>query len=470
MVLVAEAGVCCSSVTIAGVNIRETVQDFTTKAILGLGLPWGLTIASCKVNGTPVCGHGVFPADADVVEVGFPQVDEGVCATELRQRHDSTLGRAFSLEGRIPSCVDVGTSVPRLPLAASEGFVPAAKDCSAVFDICPFAYDVPQAWHYEIVSSASLTVGAPAHQPCEPTDAPLSRVGWAGRTLREAPGSPISLEDSHDEVEVAHARCTRAEEQDSTFAVFDVYHHARILRCKTWHTAAQLFEIACRHTPEIATGMASHRVVRHLLPGFPPSQLVLWGDILPSAVIVPVACRPGEDAVCTVEALGSYSALQLVALVCRYCLIPDGLLDLVSNLEVQVAINGYAVFPLESGTCAIEDTAQLRRHAFRQALPMLSAGSVSQGSRSSDASVRELARTITYDEDRPESFVIFAEGFEPLVQPIPHGSSLADLINIAFQQFPHSGHQMGHRILSQPILSRFASGAPLMPTRGLFSS
>ena len=255
---------------------------------------------------------------------------------------------------------------------------------------------------------------------------PPPRAVWENIPLREAPASPISLADSQEDVALAQVEGARAEAQDATFVVFDVYHHARILPCKTWHTAVQLFDIAKRHTPEIASDVARFRVVRHLLPGFPPSQIVLWGDILPSAVVVLVAFRPTTDAICTVETLGSSSALQLVALVCRYCLIPDGLLDLVSKLDVQVVINGDAVFLLDPGTSANADTVQLRRSAFRQLLPITSAGSVSQGSSSSDAPARELARTITYDEDRPESFVIFAPFAEPLVMPIPRGSSVAD--------------------------------------------
>ena len=295
---------------------------------------------------------------------------------------------------------------------------------------------------------AAVTAEARNRPPTPPI--PLQR--WERRRLRDPPSSPIHIEDTSLHPSVGSSSTLDTDESPDTFVVFDVFFHARVLPCQRRHSIAHRAAIALERTPQISSDVAGFREVRFRLPGFPPSQLVLWGDKLPNTVILPVALGSGPSAVCTVESPLTLSALQLVTLMCRRCQLPDHIIDAVSELDARIVVNDEPVYPLDPGACARADTAKLQGVLFRPTLHLSTPSPPSpdalshHGDDSVTAFVRPLATATGAEE-----FTIFAEGSVPCVLPIPGGASMADLVELAFREFPAFGPRCGHRSLPRSV-------------------
>ena len=276
------------------------------------------------------------------------------------------------------------------------------------------------------------------------------RPSWAHRPLRAAPASPITFSDDDERAQIATGGLDDGDSEEEAFAVFDVYFHSRVLTAKPWHSTQERVAIALEATPQISAATAHYRVIRHLLEGFPRHQIVLWGDLLPGASIIPVAFGQGPGAVCTVEALHSYSASQLIALACRRCQLPGQLIEDVNELNLQIYINAAAVHPLDPRACADADTACLQGgllDALGGARPV---PALSQGSSSSSSTAAYFGRPAE-SAASAGFYTIFAENTAPSIAPIPIGAFMADLIAHAHARFPTLGARCGHRVLQKPI-------------------
>ena len=282
---------------------------------------------------------------------------------------------------------------------------------------------------------------------------PATQGKWNRRALKDPPPSPISLNNGTERIAVLEDVQMAEDPSEDSFAVFDVYFHARVLPSQHWHTTAHRVAVALENTPQIAREVAHFRVLTHLLPGFPRHQIVIWGDRLPTSVIVPVAFGEGVGAVCTVEVPGTYSGLQLTALACRYCGLPEYFVESVSELDSQVLINGEPVYPLDAGVCRAADSAQVQGNIVKPALRPKAAHSQGTSASSSDipSSLDSFVRTLSPAAQREGLFTIFVEAHSPFLSFIPPGSSMADLVALAFQLFPALGPRCGHRILQRPI-------------------
>ena len=329
--------------------------------------------------------------------------------------------------------------------------LPAYADVVSIH-VEPYATVSPH--HGDFLSSVvrplAVVTGPSVDRPIRPPTPPVPGHRWERRLSRTMPGSPISIGGTPEEVPLTAEGSQSQASEDVVFAVFDVYHHARIIPCKQWHTPAQQADIALEQTPEIARQVAHFRAVRSLLPGLPTRQVVLWGDVLPNAVILPVAFHTDIASICTLEAPRYYTAVQLGTLACRRCQLPDHIIQSVIDLDLRVLINGHAVYPLDTDSCVAADTAQVQGNLFRALLP--SANPVSSQSSSSGLSeVREFLQTLPLRPGEPRIFTVFCVGEVPHELDIPAGASTADLVYTAFQRFPQTGARCGHRQLQQPI-------------------
>ena len=286
-----------------------------------------------------------------------------------------------------------------------------------------------------------------------PTNLPISQGRWSRRALKDPPHSPVSLNNGTEGLAVLEDVQMTEDPPEDSFAVFDVYFHARVLPSQHWHTTAHRVAIALENTPQIAREIAHFRVLTHLLPGFPRHQIVIWGDRLPTTVIVPVAFGEGVGAVCTVEAPGTYSGLQLTALACRSCGLPEYFVESVSELDSQVLINGEPVYPLDTGACQAADSASVQGNTLRPVLRPKIDHSQAASASSSDipSSLDSFVRTLSPAAQSEGLFTISVEAHAPFLSFIPPGSSMADLVALAFKLFPALGPRCGHRVLQRPI-------------------
>ena len=296
--------------------------------------------------------------------------------------------------------------------------------------------------------AAPLTV-RPVTRPPTP---PIPRARWERARLREPPADAITLEGSLPDSTTDVASAVEHATSQERFTVYDVYNHARILEGPPGQTLAQKAATAFAHTPQIAAASAAFRVVSFPHPGLPTPQLVIWGDKLPYTTIVPVSLGSGTASVCTVEVPHSYSAIQLVVLMCRFCQLPDHVVDAVADLDARVAVNGELVYPLDQGVCALADTARVQGVLFRPALadPRHASRPLSRSQSSTASSIRAFVRTIDADQEDFREYTVFAEGLSPLVLPVPPEPRLQ-----TFWLRPSAGFligpQCGHRVLRRSI-------------------
>ena len=293
-------------------------------------------------------------------------------------------------------------------------------------------------------SSAASWAGA---YPTRPPTPPLPPGVWPSGVLRGERSLAVTPEH-------ASAAVNRQEvsSDPSEFVVFDVYHHARVLECRTTDSDEKIIMLALEATPEI--GSVYHwRRVQYLLPGLPKRQFVLWGDRLPNSVILPIAFGPGPTAVCTVEAVQSFSALQIVILACRACELPNFLIQGVAESESALWINERRQYPLDPHAGANADTARLLGFGISSFLESRHTQSSQASTATSGArEAREFLRSIDDSMLGVNShFAVLAEPAHVIMLPLPAGASLAELVYRAFGQFPRFDARCGHRILCRPL-------------------
>ena len=300
--------------------------------------------------------------------------------------------------------------------------------------------------HGHVEANSTATVAPIDISDERPPTPPLPPEAWHGGRLRKG--------RLHGSIDLTASEASTAPTEE--FAVFDVYHHSRVLSCHPGVSDAQLAMLALQQTPQIG-GVYGFRRVRHNLPGLPTRQIVLWGDLLPNAVVLPVSLGAHAGAICTVEALHSYSALQLIALACRTCQLPDFLVEAVADGEAVLWINEQRTFPTDPFAATGADSARLLGHSLVTFLgsgnsPRVPGASQASSSSSSSSGVRSFLRPLADTGNGIGShFVVFGETQGVHILPIPGGASLADLVHRAFGQFPRLGPRCGHRLLRRPI-------------------
>ena len=317
-------------------------------------------------------------------------------------------------------------------------------DCHSVV---PRSTDVIHIRTGAVPPGPSVAASRTATTPTRPPTPPLPSGVWPPGVLR---GERISHASHAPAVPVVSIHDETPDSSD--FVVFDVYHHARILECRITDTDERLVMLALEATPEI--GSVFHwRRVQFLLPGFPKRQIVLWGDRLPNSVILPIAFGPGPTAVCTVEAVQSFSALQIVILACRACQLPHFLIQGVADSESALWINEKRQYPLDPHAGVSADTARLLGFGISSFLESRHSQSSQLSSVSSGArEAREFLRSIDDSMLGASShFAVLAEPAHVILLPLPEGASLAELVYRAFGQFPGFDARCGHRILCRPL-------------------
>ena len=325
---------------------------------------------------------------------------------EHRCRDEAVLKSALpSPSGRVSAYPVSGSPLPQVILSQSSKLpthltlVLQVSDGSANLPTATFVADVPRwltvrdfllthHWHFLqfqqlLSSSAELECafnGVPgscfAVVPSE-TDVVSIEVasGSAPSGITRPPTPPIPVESppeadrTQPEVTISGTDPLPGSERDS-LAIFDVYNHARVVWCPPDASPDALVLLARQHTPQIGA-VFGFRWVRFRLPGLPRKQLVIWGDSLPDSRVIPISFAPGPEGICTVEALATYSAIQLVSLACRICQLPDFLVDAVAELETTLWVNEARCFPLDPDAARQADTARLIGHGLAHFLSRL---------------------------------------------------------------------------------------------------
>ena len=304
-------------------------------------------------------------------------------------------------------------------------------------------------------AATGLSLSSPSPHCERPPTPPLPSRRWDRRL--DAALSFSGPQHIVSDTAPSHGPLLQAPSVDdlSEFVVFDVYHHARILPCQSSDSFQRLSQIAAAATPDLG-GIVHFRVLTHILPGLPQRQLVLWGDLAPGSVIFPISFGSGVNAVCTVDVPTSYSAVQACTFMCRHCQLPEVLIDRIVDLDLRLAINGEAVYPLDPMACAQADSAILLGDLFsaialnphrlgfvRGTQPPLSPASSSAQSQPS------LFSYVTASEHT--QFAVFLEARPVQLLPVTSGATMTDLVIAAIEQFPELGPYTGHRILSRPV-------------------
>ena len=165
---------------------------------------------------------------------------------------------------------------------------------------------------------------------------------------------PVSLR-SHERPDVQRTP-EQAQFDETTFAVFDVLRHSRVLRCRGDEPYADLAAIAYAQTPLLGFPR-SYRVVQNNVVGFPNRQIVIWGRRQRNTVVFPIAFQSLIGRVCTVEAPKNATALQALEIADRYCMVGSPLLANVASSMLELYVNGVAVQPHVPSLCEFADTA-----------------------------------------------------------------------------------------------------------------
>ena len=129
-----------------------------------------------------------------------------------------------------------------------------------------------------------------------------------------------------------------------TFVVFDEYLHMRILELPPGATAHQLVDIAYANTAQLPLPRG-HRFLHHAIPGLPPIQLCVWGQLAVDDIVLPFLTQDARRPVCTtrvVKASTPFEAALEVESACGYGpFLHQGL----QRRQIHLSVNGHPVAP-----------------------------------------------------------------------------------------------------------------------------
>ena len=324
-----------------------------------------------------------------------------------------------------------------------------------------------------------------------PPTPPLPRGRWAKEFGKSASGHVIDVGSSPETQLAVHSYAqqdsrphvlttVQSDHDGSVFAVFDVLHHSRILRCPAEASFEDLATIAFEQTPSLRHPR-NYRVVQHNLAGFPHRQIVIWGHRPRSANVFPIAFEHLTGRICTVEAPNHATALQVLELADRYCMIGGTTLARIASNDISLHVNGVSVSPHLPSTCEHADTATiLPATSFppvtgpssavptmfrpgRWRLPFLlqrSGLEVSVAQQSVPADMppptdehvnpqldEEIARASSTLAAGHALFTVFDVHFDARIFVRPTTASIWDMVELASQSFPDTRHGLSYRIL-----------------------
>ena len=267
---------------------------------------------------------------------------------------------------------------------------------------------------------------------------------------------------------------------DTAFAVFDVLHHVRVLRCRGWESYEQLAEIAFEQTP-LLQQPRSFRVVQHNLPGLPNRQLVIWGRKPRDAVVFPVALGASSGRICTIQVPVHVTALQAIEIADRHCLVGGAVIASIADRTANLVVNTVTVPPHVPMVCEQADTALVlpdtsfppitRQHAAapthfrpgRWRLPLLlrrsgidpvdgqrtleTTRTDRQASGSTDTAVLDHELSTTTRAAGHSLFTVFDEHYHARIFVRSDAATIWDLVELAAQSSPETRHGLSYRLL-----------------------
>ena len=227
--------ICAPSHTVCEYPLGMSLRAFVFGISLERTHPWANTVSNllsftCTADCRPVACSQPLPTDVDIVHI-HPSTSVGAEAT-------------MTLQDTIP--------IPGLPPGPSEveGFAP----------------------------------GGP--RPPVPPIPPLGRR-WGFSSFQGILDTATTISISpHTELPQQHGVRASFNAAEGTFVLFDELLHMRILEMPVGATAHQLVELAYAETAQLPFPRG-HRFLHHAVPGLPPVQLCVWGQLDIADIVLP---------------------------------------------------------------------------------------------------------------------------------------------------------------------------------------
>ena len=288
IVLVCES--CVPSHTVCECPLGISLRSFLFTLATERAHPWAAAVYnmlsySCAVDYRPFSCNQALPCDADVVQV---------VATEHEAAHAvATVPDTIPISG-----LPVGNSVESRPYAAGD-----------------------------------------ARPPVPPTPGLGRRWGTSTILSMVHQGDPISLSEQGN-AEVA----SQALPFDAAGDTFVEYLHMRVLPIPRGAAAHHLVEIAYLQTAQLLAPRG-HRFLRHAIPGLPPIQLCVWGQLAIGEIVVPFLTQDARRPVCTTRVAKSCSAFEAALEVEQACGYGPFLHQGLNRRQIHLEVNGYPQQP-----------------------------------------------------------------------------------------------------------------------------
>ena len=396
---------------------------------------------------------------SDSIE-GFPEPQVLVSREAMRLTHRAVV-LVFDIHPRLVWACDVPISQTLLSFLVSTPWPsthpaqsllhPASLVCTCAVAEIACEDVVPDEVQVIRVTAGRAGQGPPASLPTiadRPPTPPLPSRRWERSSALTTP-----MLDQHHSHQAApssgYVVSVSAIDSRTEFAVFDVYHHARLLPCPSSASDLHLLQLAMAATPELG-GAVHFRMLTHLLPGLPRRQLVMWGDLMPGSVVFPVSFGSGVNSVCTIEVPERFSAVQACTFLCRHCQLPEVIIERLADLDLRFVVSGNAVYPLDPMACAQADSAVLLGDLFSAISLNSHRLSFVRGTQTPSSSSTPSVVSHPVDDDHSH-FVVFLESRPAQLLPVTVGSTVTDLVIAAIEQFPELGPYTGHRVLARPV-------------------
>ena len=143
----------------------------------------------------------------------------------------------------------------------------------------------------------------------------------------------------------------------SLFTVFDEKYNARVFVRSNAASVWDLMQMVQVASPDYGDPVG-YRILRHVLPGWPLPQLVVWARLGPDEVVVPFQV-PTELGICTIRLLTRANPVAATSEVCHKCGLSRSFFQDVARHTARVLVDWQAKEPFDGGAFIGADSAIL---------------------------------------------------------------------------------------------------------------
>ena len=146
------------------------------------------------------------------------------------------------------------------------------------------------------------------------------------------------------------APCNAASSGPELVAVFDEFHHMRVMAVPHGALPVHVVSLAFAQTPQLALPRG-FRFLQRKVPGLPRRQLCIWGGLPAGQVVIPFVMQEPSWPVCTVRIPIEASAFEAALSVEEYCGFQALLHEALQRRQVHASVNGIPVRPHSRHIC-----------------------------------------------------------------------------------------------------------------------